>query len=133
MISMWSSNIYQYCHGVQGRVEHQGPKDRQHRLVCCLVEASATAEQHARILILLRAIVAAVAALEAAKGSNVHESRYFLRAELAGGPLRGDELLAHHWGAAFPIVTRSQFPICTCHKPMCQKQSHKSRQWETIQ
>ena len=26
---------------------------------------------------------------------------------------------------------RSRFPICTCHEPTCQKQSHKSRQCET--
>ena len=39
----------------------------------------------------------------------------------------------HHWGATFQIMMRSRFPIGTCHKPTRQKQSHKSRQWETIQ
>ena len=43
-----------------------------------------------------------------------------------------DELLAHHLRAAIPITMRSRFPIGTCHKPTRQKQSHKSRQWETI-
>ena len=42
-----------------------------------------------------------------------------------------DELLAHHWGAAFPHMMRYRFQIGTCHKPTCQKQSHKSRQCET--
>ena len=46
-----------------------------------------------------------------------------------------DELLAHRWGAAFTNMMRSRFPlnfpIGTCHKPACQKQSHKSRQFET--
>ena len=37
----------QYC--VQGRGERQGPKGRQHLLVYCLVETSATAEQHASV------------------------------------------------------------------------------------
>ena len=44
-----------------------------------------------------------------------------------------DELLTHHWGAAFPIMMRSRFPISTYHKPTRQKQCHKSRRWETIQ
>ena len=41
-----------------------------------------------------------------------------------------DELLVHHWEAAFPNMMRSQFPIGTCHTPTCQKprQSHKRRQ-----
>ena len=36
---------------------------------------------------------------------------------LAQGPLCvTDELLAHHWGAAFLYMMRSWFPIGTCHK-----------------
>ena len=30
-----------------------------------------------------------------------------------------DELLTHHWGAAFPYMMTSLFPISTCHKPTC--------------
>ena len=47
---------------------------------------------------------------------------------------KGDVLVV--LGATFPNMMRSWFPIGTYqwyHKPTCQKQSHKSRHWETIQ
>ena len=46
------------------------------------------------------------------------------------GAMNIPELLAHHWGAAFPYMMRScsRFPIGTCHKPKFQKLTHKSRQ-----
>ena len=70
------------------------------------------------------------------KGSSLHESQWSLGAELAWGTALAlcvtDELLAHHLGAAFPTMMRSPFLSGTCHTPTCQKQSHKSRQCETV-
>ena len=44
LVAIWQD---QYC--VQGRIGRQRPKGRLHLLVHCLVETSATAEQHAGI------------------------------------------------------------------------------------
>ena len=71
--------------------------------------------------------------MEAVKGSSWHDVHGPPGPKVHVAPCVTDELLAPHGGAAIPNLTRSQFLIGTCNKPTCQKQSHKSRQWETIQ
>ena len=82
-------------------------------------------------------------AVEAAKGSSRHESKWSLGPNLYVALCVTDEFFAHHWGAAFPNTMRSPLPIGTSPLPiatipitdrdkaMCQKLCFKSRQCET--
>ena len=108
-VAIWQD---QYC--VQWREGRQRPMGRLHLLVHCLVETSATAEQHAGIRAnpclhivarLSHAVtrtrpilpVAVVAVVAAAKGSTRHESRNYQLSDFAYVAFCvADELLSHH-------------------------------------
>ena len=122
LVAIWQD---QYC--VQGRIGRQRPKGSLHLLVHCLVETSATAEQHAGIranpcLHLVARLSHASDTLCPWRFSRMSRRRRRRRARLCtkvetpSGPnlhvelCVADELLAHHKGAAFLIIMRLRFP-----------------------
>ena len=124
-VAVWQN---QYC--VQRRGGRRGPKGLQHFLVYCLVETSATAEQHTRIWANLCLHLWVVTWLSDTPDPSClwrlsllsrrwrrRRARLCTKVDAACGQILQvalgvtDEFLAHHCEAAFQIMMRSLFPI----------------------